>query len=251
MKHFLAGLLTMAAILTTQTACSPFQNGAICLTFDDRNFNDWNNAIPLFEKYNAHATFFVCGIIDDKAVATMKRLQENGHSIGLHTIHHANAPESFMETGEDNYMKTQVIPQLFIARQAGLRVNHFAYPNNRRNEDTDRAMHQYFRYLRAGVPGGTKGKDLRKVDAMYCSLDDVRKNRVMGGAGIGSYYETDPEQLKGAILRAAQENKVITFFSHGISDNPNQISISIEWLELILKTAQEHGVKVIGFDELD
>ena len=73
----------------------------------------------------------------------------------------------------------------------------------------------------------------------------------MGGAGIGSYYETDPKQLKGAIIRAAKENKIVIFFSHGISDNPNFISISTEWLELILKTAQEHGVKVIGFDELD
>ena len=73
----------------------------------------------------------------------------------------------------------------------------------------------------------------------------------MGGAGIGSYYESKPEELQGAIIRAAKENKIVTFFSHGISDNPNHVSISREWLELILKTAQEHGVKVIGFDELD
>lgn len=250
MKHLFKGILIMAAILS-QTACSSFSNGAVCLTFDDRNFNDWNNAIPLFEKYNAHATFFVCGYMDEEAVSTMKRLQAKGHSIGLHTIHHVDAPQAFLESGEENYMKTEVIPQLFYARKSGLRVNHFAYPNNRRDEVTDRAMHQHFRYLRAGIPGGTKGKDLRKVDALYCDLSDVRKSRVMGGAGIGQYYETDPEQLKGAILRAAKENKVITFFSHGISANPNAISISTEWLELILKTAQEHGVKVIGFDELD
>ena len=144
-----------------------------------------------------------------------------------------------------------ILMPLNALKKAGINVENFAYPNNRRNEDTDRTMFQYYRYLRAGIPGGTKGKDLRQLDALYRTLSDVRSNRVMGGAGIGSYYETDPEQLKGAIIRAAKENKIVTFFSHGISDNPNFISISTEWLELILKTAQEHGVKVIGFDELD
>ena len=249
MKHFLAGLLTMASLF--MTACSPFSNGAVCLTFDDRNFKDWDNAIPLFEKYNAHATFFVCGNMDEQAIATMKRLQEKGHSLGLHTINHADAPPYFDQNGADAYLSKEVTPQLYFARRQGLKVNHFAYPNNRRNETTDETMYQFYRYLRAGIPGGTRGKDLRQLDALYRTLSDVRSNRVMSGAGIGSYYESKPEELKGAVIRAAKENKIVTFFSHGISDNPNHISISTEWLEMILKTAQEHGVKVTGFDELD
>ena len=30
------------------------KHGIVFFTFDDRNFNGWIQAIPLFEKYNAH-----------------------------------------------------------------------------------------------------------------------------------------------------------------------------------------------------
>ena len=62
------------------------RKGVLVLSFDDRNFNDWVKAMPLFEKYGAHATFFVCGPIDGEAVRVMKRLSEAGHSVGLHGL---------------------------------------------------------------------------------------------------------------------------------------------------------------------
>jgi len=37
----------------------------LILSFDDRNFDDWIDAMPIFEKYGAHATFFVSGEIDE------------------------------------------------------------------------------------------------------------------------------------------------------------------------------------------
>ena len=36
-------------------------NGALIISFDDRNLADWERAIPLFDKYDAHATFFFTG----------------------------------------------------------------------------------------------------------------------------------------------------------------------------------------------
>ena len=42
--------------------------GTLCLTFDDRYFENWKNTIPLFRKYNAKVTFFVYGEIDAQAV---------------------------------------------------------------------------------------------------------------------------------------------------------------------------------------
>jgi len=53
--------------------CRPepkMNSGSLLLSFDDRNFVDWENAVPLFEKYGAHATFFISGSIDATAVLT-------------------------------------------------------------------------------------------------------------------------------------------------------------------------------------
>lgn len=38
--------------------------GALVMSFDDRNFAAWENAAPLFRKYDARATFFFCGALD-------------------------------------------------------------------------------------------------------------------------------------------------------------------------------------------
>ena len=48
-------------------------NGALCVTIDDRNLKNWEQTIPVFEKYGAHTTFFVCGEIDTDAERCLRR----------------------------------------------------------------------------------------------------------------------------------------------------------------------------------
>ena len=48
------------------------KHGIVFFTFDDRNFDGWLQAIPLFEKYNAHATFMVSGEIDQDTAQKIK-----------------------------------------------------------------------------------------------------------------------------------------------------------------------------------
>lgn len=79
--------------------------GALCLTFDDRNFDAWERCIPLFGKYGAHATFFVCGEIDERAERCMKRLAAGGHSLGLHGLRHRKATEGVAALGEEGYLR--------------------------------------------------------------------------------------------------------------------------------------------------
>ena len=50
--------------------------------------------------------------------------------------------------------------------------------------------------------------------------------------------------------KAAKENLRLTFFSHGISDEPNAISMSKSLLRECLKTASGLGMQIAGFDDL-
>ena len=62
MKKLTTGLLACFAAVVC--FAGPRGRGLLLLRFDDRNFDGWEKALPLFEKTGAHATFFINGAID-------------------------------------------------------------------------------------------------------------------------------------------------------------------------------------------
>ncbi len=226
-----------------KTDTQNIRRGIVCFTFDDRNFSGWLNAIPLFRQYNAHATFFVSGEINGEALTVMKTLQDAGHTIGLHTLHHADAPEYFEQNGADAYLENEVLPQLSLCEQAGLAIHSFAYPNNLRNSMTDEILMKYFHRFRAGV------RDTAE-DEIFVPLHRLNENRVMHGFGIGNYYHTVREELTEKLHRAAENNTCVTFFSHNIAPNAEYIHMPTELLEHCLRECEQCGILAAGFDEL-
>ena len=120
-----------------------FTHGRLCLTFDDRHFAAWLNALPLFDRYQAHATFFICGEINEEAANVMSTLKQHGHSVGLHGLSHAKAVEFVSEYGLQGYVDRELMPQLDACRKHGFECCAFAYPYSQRNEETDAFLQQY------------------------------------------------------------------------------------------------------------
>lgn len=227
------------------------KRGILCLTFDDRNLSGWVGAIPLFAKYGAHCSFFVSGAIDDDAISAMKSLQDAGHTVGLHTLNHADAPEYFESKGAQAYLENEILPQYNACKESGIRVTSMAYPNNRRNEITDQALSGYFTHFRAGL--GVKrpeGMALVDFDALYGVVSDLPGRRVMGGTGIGAYYNTVDSDVLAVLQKAWERDNVVTFFSHDISTAPSRVGMRLELLGAILERASSLGMAVVGFDEL-
>ena len=147
--RILCGTILAAVALA---AASANARGILCLTFDDSHFDDWEAVLPLFEKYNARATFFARGDLPPRHVAGMRRLSEAGHSIGLHGRLHVRAPVYVGERGADVWLRDEVLPQVEICRSAGLTSTSFAYPYNARTEETDGLLRGHgFVRLRSGV----------------------------------------------------------------------------------------------------
>lgn len=225
------------------------KHGIVFFTFDDRNFNGWLQAIPLFEKYNAHATFMVSGEIDQDTAQKIKMLQEHGHSIGLHTKTHSDMPPFCREKSAEEYFSAEIAPQLEASKKYGLEIRNFAYPNNARTDETDAFLLKYFRKLRAGC-GRTNGLDLTQHAPLFRSIDSLKTDHLMRGAGIGTYYNSSEEMLCRVLKRAAAENLAVVFFSHNIAPAAQHIHMPTGTLENCLKLAQELGIKVAGFDEI-
>jgi peptidoglycan/xylan/chitin deacetylase (PgdA/CDA1 family) len=229
----------------------PGKRGVLCLTFDDRNFKCWMNALPIFRKYGARASFFIKGEIDEEALALIAVLKADGHTVGLHTMNHADAPEYIEKNGAQAYLDNEVLPQYNACLAAGFKVKSFAYPNNRRNEDTDRLLSVYFTHFRAGL--GVKrpeGVALQDFAPLYKPVSELPGRKVMGGAGIGAYYNTVLEDNLAALRKARDNEQVLVFFSHDISDAPSRIGMSNEVLEAMLSTAKELGMAIVGLDDL-
>ena len=226
-------------------------HGIVLFTFDDGWTDQWLDCLPLFAEFNAHATFFYPGPLPEKDLAGIKTMQAAGHSVGLHALKHLDADTFTAEHGAEAYLKAEIFPQLEVMEQAGLHVQNFAYPNNRRTEETDQILLPYFRKFRAGIPSKPqKGYDISAQSDSFLTMEEAGKTHLYGGNGIGEYYLTTWKNLEKALQKAAEENLCLTFFSHGISENPNQISMNKTLLRKCLEKAAALEMQIAGFDDL-
>lgn len=228
----------------------PFQpeHGAVCFTFDDARYREWLAQIPLFERYHARATFFYNGEITREAAESMLILRKNGHSIGLHALHHRDCVNIDPQT----YFDTEIKPQLQAAEKYGVKhIRYFAYPNNRHSPESDRFLSKYFARFRVGAGvARPKGFWIADQEKVFIPLEEIPRTKALGGCGIGKYYLSTRENLDAALKKAARENKLIVFFSHGISPGATGVHMPLDLLEHLLKTASELKMEIIGFDQL-
>jgi len=251
----------------TTTACAEMCRpaaapvGTLILSFDDRNFADWEKALPLLDKYNAHVTFFVNGAMDDDTVQKLKKLRAHGHSIGLHGLRHANADAAIAQKGAARYFADDIVPQLDRLRVAGVSVTSFAYPNCRFTDESDALFKaKGFAHVRGGhkgvAPYDPKGekqeglKPIHTVDRAFFPAAELGARFRLDTVIAGEAYHTDIEDILQCIRRCAARKEVFVLTSHGIRPGAKGISMKTEWLERILATAKECGVAMVGFDEL-
>lgn len=234
--------------------------GVLVLGFDDRNFDDWEKAIPLFAKYGAHATFFVSGEFTPDAVRAAKRLRAAGHSIGLHGQHHASAPETIAKRGWAGYCAAELDTVVRQCDVAYIPVRNFAYPNHLRDDGSDKSLLTRFDRLRGGLKGvrpyDPKGvrraglKPLATDDRVFFPVAELPSRRVLASVLLGEAYNTDIEDVVACIRRAGERKETLVFASHGIRRDAKGIHLKTEWLERMLAAARDAGVAVLGYDEL-
>lgn len=228
--------------------------GAVCLTFDDRNFDGWRRALPVLRKYGAHATFSVCGPIDESARTMLRELQAEGHSLGLHGQKHRAAAKALAELGVDRYLDEEVAPQLSAVRAAGLDVRNWAYPMSDRNAATDGALGLFFSRLRTGClwRKDVAADPMRDHNELFVPAREVAGRRLLYGTPIPSSCKNWREDVSGALARAAERNEVFVLYTHNVRTDgkcdPHDISPA--QLEFLLHEAMSYGVLVLGFDEL-
>ena len=240
---------------------SPIEAGVLILTFDDRNFEDWERAMPLFAKYGAHATFFISGEFDPMTLRTVKRLKADGHSIGLHGQHHANVPETIAKKGWQGFCESELDKVKRQCEASDVQVRNFAYPNGYRTEESDKLLLGRFDRIRGPIargvrpydPRGEKKSSLKPLvtdERVFFPVAELPKCRVLDRVLIGEFYNTDIDDVVACVKRASERKEVLVLASHGIHPNAKKIHMKTEWLEKILAAARDANVAVLGFDDI-
>jgi peptidoglycan/xylan/chitin deacetylase (PgdA/CDA1 family) len=102
------------------------------LTFDDGPSDHTNDLLTILDKYGIKATFFFSGGTDDDDKKMMKRIADEGHTIGVHSISHKYTEiyssveaylDDFYNTYQNIYEATGVRPTIF--RFAGGSINNY------------------------------------------------------------------------------------------------------------------------------
>ena len=236
----------------TQEGFYSAKHGVLCLTFDDGRHAQWLEHLALFRRYGAHATFFYMNDLDAPALDSIKILQAEGHSIGLHTLNHCDTVPNLTPATCHEYWDREIAPHQDALRQAGLPLaEYFAYPNNRRDEYAESVMARHFRHCRGGtIPPIPKGSWLAEQPQLFIPLPKVAETLTLGGYGVGDYYSSTNDNLDAALAHAAKSNLLIVLFSHGISIDATGVNVRTDMLEHILSTATTLNMAILGFDEL-
>ncbi|MDF1656212.1 MAG: polysaccharide deacetylase family protein [Verrucomicrobiales bacterium] len=251
-------ILSLVALLIFGTAAysedlpAPLKSGGVVLTFDDRNFDDWLAAIPLFEKYHANATFFISGAIDEKAIATALELKQHGHAIGSHSVHHLSAIKYLEDHTAADFVKNEIEPQMIAFRAAGITPTAFAYPMSRNHPETDKELLKIFRHLRTGK-GIDSQRGIIDYDEFFVPVEKIKETGLLFGKGIDFAPVRDDrsfEKIDAALTRAAQNREILTLYAHQITPIGKGNFITPSALEHVLKKAKALNLPFFTVDQL-
>lgn len=232
----------------------------IAISFDDHFINEWYALRPLFQKYDAKATFFVtCGdSLTDDEIFKLKQLQQDGHEIGFHGTIHGKSTEMMAAYGPGKYIETELLPGLKYLSDAKFYPTAYAHPGGNHNDRVDSVLFaKGFKILRDvavsrrivyGIPIYTLAP--RRMNWIYYDFDHKKQVDALlfdQDSGISN------EEIRKAITKARDTGTALMLFGHEpLYSKPKngEYGFSVYFLETILKEAKQQNLKFYTMTEL-
>jgi len=196
----------------------------ISLTFDDGWKSQYENALPILDKYQLKATFYIitCFLpVDDKYYmnkSQILRLYHEGHEIGAHTVTHPNLQLTFP------WNQRQIPQSKTDLENIGIKVKSFSYPYGK-HHFLARRMARNSGYENARAVGG-------RCNKTHIAQYAVKARSVKATTTI--------DQVRSWIDKARDRLLVLVF--HDISEQPGPWGCTPHTLEEICRLLTAPGI---------
>ncbi|MCM1569224.1 MAG: polysaccharide deacetylase [Roseburia sp.] len=154
----------------------------VYLTFDDGPSTNTDEILDILDRYGVKATFFVVGKEDEHSRERLRRIVEEGHTLGMHSYSHVyreiySSEEAFAE----DFQKLRQL--LYDA--TGVECSHYRFPGGSSNTVSSLDMKVFVEYLNQegvvfhdwNVSSGDAGSRLLDVDTVVnnCTRDILKR----------------------------------------------------------------------------
>lgn len=153
----------------------------VYLTFDDGPGANTDQILDILAEYDVKATFFVVGKEDEASQAAIRRIVEEGHTLGMHSYSHKYAE---LYASEENFQADFEKQRRYLEELTGQPCLFYRFPGGSSNTVSDVDMHLFADYLDSqgvvfydwNIASGDGGRALLDVDTLVRnSTADVEK----------------------------------------------------------------------------
>lgn len=220
----------------------------IVLTFDDNYYDSWIEMLPILDKYNAKATFFISPNYPAKRkkgdLQKILTLYNDGHEIGSHTMNHPKINIYLHYHNLTQLYEHEILPVQKMLDSLGIKATSFAYPYGYNTAASDSFLGHYFNKIRtvANIAKSDRYVDILKENQKFMD----------GLANVSKVARPDPLKIyKDAILKAKTNSGILVLLEHKpVQKTTKELTFSYAMLDSICRFVTQHNMRFYRMQDI-
>jgi peptidoglycan/xylan/chitin deacetylase (PgdA/CDA1 family) len=216
------------ACIFTKKVNAVFDKAAISFTFDDVPVSAFDYAVPILDKYNCKATFYLAGCLckdDNKKCLGPQQvvsLLEKGHEIGCHTFSHLKSGTVSQKKFANDLWQNK---QFFAKNFQSLNLENFSYPNGSVGLWSKPTVNKTYSSARTTCYG---------INVSPLDLGFLLAYKLYS-------CKLSPDDIDRLIDIARKSRGWLIFYTHDVCPKPSNNGCEPELFEYTLRKALENG----------
>lgn len=186
------GLATIGGVNAASPKNALYPNGAkyaVSLSFDDARASQIDNGVPLLNKYQVKASFYVMPYHMEQRAGKWRAVAEAGHEIANHSTSHLctgnfrwlRAQEKGLEQVDLAFIENDILSaNQYIEQHTGVKPTGFAYPCGQTFVGRGSEVKSYVPIIANHFQHGRTWNDETANDPYYVDLAQIRAMRMDG-----------------------------------------------------------------------
>jgi hypothetical protein len=196
------------------------KRAAVSLSFDDARVSQIDAGIPILDRYNVKATFYLTPSRVPERMAGWQHAVANGHEMGNHTVSHPCSGNFIWSRSNalEDYTLDRMAQELHdandtIRSELGVAPKTFAYCCGQKYVGRGETQQSFVPLIAKHFVAGRGFRDEDANDPSYVDLAQL-----YGVDGDSQPFET----LRDWIDKAVRQNGWLVFAAHDVGDFPRQ-----------------------------